>query len=93
MGTNFPSLRGDTRWMIRANSSFPVPLSPPMSTVEAVGAIFMANLSTFSMAGDPAMRSERKRCSASASSLARPARCASLSSTALRSVSFNGFTR
>ena len=36
--TSAPFLRGDWRWMARATSSLPVPLSPVMSTVAGVGA-------------------------------------------------------
>ena len=38
--TNGPSARGLRRWMARAMSSLPVPLSPVMSTDALVGATF-----------------------------------------------------
>ena len=37
--TNVRSLRWLCRWMARAMSSFPVPVSPVMSTAESVGAV------------------------------------------------------
>ena len=38
IATNGFSARGLLRWMARATSSLPVPLSPVISTVESVGA-------------------------------------------------------
>ena len=37
-GTNGSSRRGPCRWIARATSSFPVPLSPAMSTVSGLRA-------------------------------------------------------
>jgi hypothetical protein len=38
--TNARELRWDSRWMARATSSLPVPVSPVMRTVESLGATF-----------------------------------------------------
>jgi len=57
MATNGLSARRLWEWTLRAISSLPVPLSPRISTVESVGAIFRTRPSTERMAGDGAMTS------------------------------------
>src|SRR5580698_5085250 len=49
---NGPELRVDRRWMLRAISSLPVPVSPVMRTVESVGATLEMRESTVCKAGD-----------------------------------------
>src|SRR5256884_5702779 len=44
--------RADPLWMARATSSFPVPVSPVMRTVESVGATLATRESTACRAGD-----------------------------------------
>jgi hypothetical protein len=44
--------RGDRRWIARATSSSPVPVSPVISTVESVRATFATRASTGCSAGD-----------------------------------------
>jgi len=47
--------RGDRSWIARATSSFPVPDSPSISTVELTGAICSILTSTSWIAGDSPM--------------------------------------
>ncbi len=44
--TNGPSRRGLAKWMARATSSLPVPLSPVMRTVPSTRAIFSMSWKT-----------------------------------------------
>ncbi len=54
MATNGRSARGLLRWMAWATSSFPVPLSPWIRTVESVGATRRMNSNTFAHGGTAA---------------------------------------
>jgi hypothetical protein len=57
MATNGLSARRLWEWMLRATSSLPVPLSPRISTVESVGAIFRTSPRIERSAGDGATMS------------------------------------
>ncbi len=54
--TNGPRRRAEWSWIVRAMSSFPVPLSPSTSTVASVGATCSICRVTSCMEGAPATR-------------------------------------
>ena len=62
MATNGLSARRLWEWMLRATSSLPVPLSPRISTVESVGAIFRTRPRIERSAGDGATMSGNSVC-------------------------------
>ena len=52
-GTNGPSLLALRSWIVRAATSFPVPLSPSNNTVEFVRATFSSAVITGCITGSP----------------------------------------
>ncbi len=61
---NGPSARRDSRWMARATSSLPVPLSPAMNTVVSAAATLSTARSTAAIFCDvPMISSKRRFCS------------------------------
>ena len=62
MVTNGPLARGERRWISRAMSSLPVPVSPVMSTEMSVVATFWTFLKTSCMAAHEPMMSPKRIC-------------------------------
>ncbi len=83
-GMNGPSARPDSRWIIRASSSLPVPLSPRMRTVASSAATLRTRSRISRMLRLGPVTKGRSRSSATWALSAITFRCRSVRSEALR---------